>query len=902
MRLFKLSISNIPLFLMVFLVVLPTFLFAQDELPQQNLEWQQIIYDSVRAWEYTPVLETFRRLSGASDAEEFYIQAENYYRDVIANEPEQESAFCAYKNLFLLQIISGHYADSDKTLENMKSLYSDHPLLAKCIQEAGDLYYFHTDQTAKAVDLYQQALQKATTEEAMMIQRGLALAHIRKGELEPADAITDQLLTEYSEHPKIALALREIANAYYYADDFYKARTLYQWIDQHDPGDESIWVKHGLVITNLRLADYATAESLLEKLLSDYFKHSGIPVVLKETADTYFYYANDPLKARSLYKQILRDWPDSYEAMAAQRGLALTSIDLREPEAADTAVEKLSSDYSNHPQIAFALRELADRYFYYANEPSKACVLYERILQNWPDSPEAIDAQRGLAMAKVKMDDTEAANTAADKLLSDFEGQVDLAEKTAQILHEYCRAGRTVEAIALSEKILNSNPKPEMALVAHTGMAQAYVQLGQDERVQEKVSLLLSSFKGEKQIGYSLFVVGEGYYFLGERDLQEGNKQQAKENYLKAIGIWEKNRLIPEDPKHQAHAMYYIAKAYHTLDQYEKAMGCYRQVIEKWPTYENIQGAKKGVFLCYYKTGEDREATLSYNQVFLHNPSISAEYKGDRGFLAADHYCGAYVVWHLIRYYGGTISIEDAIKSLKINDRGYCTVGDIVNFLNSYGIDANVMQIDSEKIALIETPFIQYKNPKIEMDTGHFVLCIPNTNSIFVLDGIKEPQAFSKQLFINNEFKEGEIIILIRNRVEYNDSNNQARLSSMSEVAHKWINNRDYALLIQKLTMNKGGCDTEKCIDIGAECFTYAPCETSLECLVTIPLCDDDTQEELCYGTSIFNCYYDVAHICEPSREKVQLCTANGVCLVNPLSNLGPCGTWIFDCYQSWWY
>jgi tetratricopeptide (TPR) repeat protein len=362
----------------------------------------------------------------------------------------------------------------------------------------------------------------------------------------------------------------------------------------------------GLVVTNLRLAEYGPAESAMETLLSKYLAHPQIAPALNEIANAYLYHANDPLRARELYQRILADWPNSSDAMWAVRGLALTSIDLGDKKEAEKAVEDLLLNYSGHPKISFAVREAADRYFYYANEPSKACALYERILADWPSSPEAMEAQRGLAMAKVKMADTPAADAAADKLLSDYEGQPELAEKTAKVLYEYCRAGKTAEAIALSEKILSGNPDSAMALAAHAGLAQAYVHLGEGARVNKIVNRIVSDYRQEEQSGYSIFVIGEAYFVEAEQAFQVGNLTKAQEHYRKAESIWDINRKqIPEDSKHQALATHFTGWIYQKQGDYKIAIDLYQEVLDKWPSYEKIWQCALVACECYEKLACD---------------------------------------------------------------------------------------------------------------------------------------------------------------------------------------------------------------------------------------------------------------------------------------------------------
>lgn len=277
------------------------------------------------------------------------------------------------------------------------------------------------------------------------------------------------------------------------------------------------------------------------------------------------------------------------------------------------------------------------------------------------------------------------------------------------------------------------------------------------------------------------------------------------------------------------------------------------------------------------------------------------------GPLAKDSYCGAYAVWHLVTYYKGKIAIEDTITNLMIRERGYCTINDIVDLLASFDIIANVAQITSDKIASIDQPFIHYQFHPGRI--GHFVFCIPSNKHIIILDGAKEPRYVDIQSYIDMEFNQGDFTILSQRVMKSNTiSANNKFLRVFAGIAMEWIHddsrlfdlNNEFVVSRLSMLSSKGGECSEKCIDVGLDCYDVVPCVLPTDCL-GLPICDDDTQAELCHGESMFNCYYDIAHPCEPLRPKILIC--NGHCLKSPTMNLGLCGTrWLHDCYQSLWY
>ncbi len=590
---------------------LDSIVSAEPKTPAFSLsDWRQLIQDSLTARMYQPVSDYFRKYSNTSGADLLYAEAMQMVTDLLTSQPDSEVALYARKHLLFLQIQSKRFAAAEQTLSRFQADCSDPPQLSAILREAADLYYY-SGQISASQYLYQQALGKASGEEILLVRRGLVMTHLRLGDHSSAEAILQTLLSDHSDHPRIAPAVKEIANAYfYYTSDSSQAHLLYQRILSDWPdSSEAMAAQRGLVLTHLRMAEYGLAESAMETLLSKYLAHPRIALAVKEVANAYLYDANDPVRARQLYQRILADWPDSSEAMAAQRGLALTAIELADKTAAQTAAEKLLSDYSTHPRIALAVREVADRYFYHGNDPARACALYQRILRDWPNSSEAMAAQRGLAMAKINLGDSASGQTAAEKLLSDFTDQPGLEIRMAEVIHQYCRAGRTAEVIALSEKILNQNPSSAMRLAAYTGLAQVCIQLGQEAKADEIITILLSKYAEEKRITYSLFVIGEEYYVQGEKRIGEGRFEEGREALVRALATWETVRAQSADPLHQIHAVYFSAEACYKIGQYEKALASYQQIVSQWPAYEKGCFSQYRIARCCEELAKDNQVS-----------------------------------------------------------------------------------------------------------------------------------------------------------------------------------------------------------------------------------------------------------------------------------------------------
>ncbi|MEJ5258742.1 MAG: cysteine peptidase family C39 domain-containing protein [Anaerohalosphaeraceae bacterium] len=445
----------------------------------------------------------------------------------------------------------------------------------------------------------------------------------------------------------------------------------------------------------------------------------------------------------------------------------------------------------------------------------------------------------------------------------------------------------------------------------------AAMRLGKDSRVTEIVERILKEYRPEEKCGYSVFVIGEEYFVEAEEAYQVGNMPRAEEQYKKAAAVWDINRLITEDPKHQALATYYTGRIFQTLGKYEKAIAYYQETKEKWPTFEKMQWVELGLAVCYQKLGQDRQAAIFYNQAVLKDVSSAAAVREEPGFLSGDSYCGAYAVWHLLRHYGNPVPIETLIEQMGIRQKGYSTLQDISDVLFLFGISTQAMQIPPEKASEVKLPFVQYRLPPKEGMLGHFVLCIPQQEHVLILDGPKETRLIPCTMLRQEQegIWDGTLLLIQTQRQEYLERLLTEQISWQAAVhaAYVWFVKEDadvseivegiqryYAELSrQQMQAIRGGTVNYECQKPkeGRRCWTAPTCQSNKDCSVGQPVCSDGTSEYLCLPTKAWrSCEYLTAHNCGPKKTLSGNCF-NGSCVIWPYTTLNDyCGTWMRRC------
>jgi len=127
-------------------------------------------------------------------------------------------------------------------------------------------------------------------------------------------------------------------------------------------------------------------------------------------------------------------------------------------------------------------------------------------------------------------------------------------------------------------------------------------------------------------------VIGEQYYNEAFRHKKEGLDTEAKENFRKAIEVWE--RIITDLPPSPItpKAYNFMAVCYVRLGKYEAAIKYYQQVLDIWPDYQHACYTQFQIGRCYErlknagaltKSEADLLIRTAYEAVVKNHPDCS---------------------------------------------------------------------------------------------------------------------------------------------------------------------------------------------------------------------------------------------------------------------------------------
>jgi len=88
-------------------------------------------------------------------------------------------------------------------------------------------------------------------------------------------------------------------------------------------------------------------------------------------------------QAEAIYQQIITDFPDTNDALEAQKQLTVVYIAWDRQPQAEAAYQQLLANYSEDKRLAEAVRSIGDAYND-SGRYKKAIELYQYVVDNWP--------------------------------------------------------------------------------------------------------------------------------------------------------------------------------------------------------------------------------------------------------------------------------------------------------------------------------------------------------------------------------------------------------------------------------------------------------------------------------------------------------------------------------------
>jgi len=442
------------------------------------------------------------------------------------------------------------------------------------------------------------------------------MALIMAGQYDQANEAIDTLAGNFAGNPDLPETLYWVAERFKRFDRFEDAKLLYQRIVDNYP--ESPWAaKAGFAVARadvmlLFLAgDYSGVNESLDKLAVDFAGNPDLPEALYWITER-FERQSRFAEAGQNYERIVRDYPYSQFAASAKLGASKAEIMglvmSGQYEQAGEALDKLSADFAGHPDLPWALYWIGERYER-AGRPYEALNVYRRIAEDYPSSTYAEKANSRIAelgvAAPVELQDS---NQAGEDVSTAALEQEESAVELYRLAREYedqpemaALAGQTYQ------QLIEQYPGTIKADKAVLDIRRLEIQDALDSEDANTAEALLDKFIVDfKDHPYAIGCLDRAgtKYYLAARELKKkGQLQQARENFARAEGIWQ--RVIVDlsegfvNPAGPGGFYYIIAVCRQEQKNWAGAIEYFQNVAADYPDFEYVCGAQAAVGWCY---------------------------------------------------------------------------------------------------------------------------------------------------------------------------------------------------------------------------------------------------------------------------------------------------------------
>jgi len=291
-------------------------------------------------------------------------------------------------------------------------------------------------------------------------------------------------------------------------------------------------------------------------------------------------------EAAAIYNSLLGNQPDKETEILALGGLIVIDIYQGNTEIAAASAEQLIADNPANEIVSSAVFDIAYA-FLNVSEPNESRQYYLYIVDNWPECEDAIPAEFGLIRCDISSGNIQEADTALDNLILNLPAGEDFSAQLTDTAGAYQEAGLYDSARALYEKVLNTWPDSEDAVLAATYVIASDIRLGNVQDANAVIENLLGECYKYKDDPNLLIEISEAF-----QDID--NYASAKQVYQLMLDSWPDSEDtvtgLPLQERFQVHVN--LVESNIRLADANSYSSSYSKLIEDFNDY---QGLPKGL-------------------------------------------------------------------------------------------------------------------------------------------------------------------------------------------------------------------------------------------------------------------------------------------------------------------
>jgi len=355
-------------------------------------------------------------------------------------------------------------------------------------------------------------------------------------------------------------------------------------------------------------------------------------------------------QAEAIYKQIVTAFPDTNEALEAQKQLTCVYIATDRQQEADAAFEKLITGFSKHKNISEAVWLIAKRYNT-SKKYEKAIEINQYNVEHFPKDIHAMWSQMNIIRYYISNGNEPAADAAFDKLLTVFSDQPTLPEEVWRLAKMYSGLKRNDRAFELYQYNVEHFPKDIHAMWSQMDIIRAYISNGNEPAGNAAFDKLLAVFSQQPTLPEEVWRIAKMYSRLKRDDkafelyqynvehfpkdihamwsqmdiirsyITDGNEPAADAAFNKLLTVFSQQPTLPEE-------VWRIAKMYSELERNDKAFELYQYNVEHFPKDIHAMWSQMNIIRAYITDGNEPAADAVFDKllaVFSDQPTLPNE-------------------------------------------------------------------------------------------------------------------------------------------------------------------------------------------------------------------------------------------------------------------------------------
>jgi TolA-binding protein len=267
-----------------------------------------------------------------------------------------------------IDAINKDFNAADVVGDYLISRHRDNPEVEKAIRSLAE-YYRTNKEYERSIHFYTSIIDNyESTDDPVKPYREAIYSYIDMNDVKNARDLIKEMQKSLAGNKELARANFDIANYFLKTGDSSNGLKLHKFnVENYTESVESLWSQAAIVWFHVRAGDEENANIEYAKMLSLYKDAGTIGKEVAQIGDIYVEIGNT-IKARSLYQQVLDEWPQSEYVLNARAGFIKADIHDGNDTNVMTDINDLIKEYKNKTNLPPIVLDFGRQYWKQANE------------------------------------------------------------------------------------------------------------------------------------------------------------------------------------------------------------------------------------------------------------------------------------------------------------------------------------------------------------------------------------------------------------------------------------------------------------------------------------------------------------------------------------------------------